>query len=188
MEGIFCKEQKQTGKHLFDNQRKYLQESCMRLRNERYKFAISQDFPKRYIRILKPIQAHSNEEYSQEKYLYIARKLPFQSESANSFMHNLDEIIKKTYHEEGRHDQHCHRIHIKNPPTTDFCKAPKGLPIDFYDVCWFNEKLPSQQRNLADVGTIAFLRDATKSLEFKHEDEKMGNKRFTDRSWDEATK
>ncbi|MBW0564309.1 hypothetical protein O181_104024 [Austropuccinia psidii MF-1] len=170
MEGIFCKEQKQTGKHRFDNQKKALQESSMRLRNERYKLAISQDFPKKYIRIVKPIQAHSDEEYSQEKEVYISRKLPFQSESANG------------------HNQHCHQIHTKNPPTTDFCKAPKGLPIDFYNVCWFNEKLPSQKRNLADVGTIAFLRDATKSLEFKDEDEKIGNKRLTNKRWDEATK
>ncbi|MBW0580452.1 hypothetical protein O181_120167 [Austropuccinia psidii MF-1] len=164
MEGIFCKEQKKTGKHHFHHQRKALQESCRRLRNEKYKFAISQDFLKRYIRIVNPIQAHSNEEYSQEKEVYIARKLPFQSESANRLMCNLDEIIKKTYHKEGRRNQHRHQIHIRNPPTTYFLKAPKGLPIYFYDVCWFDEKLPSQQTNLADVGTIAFLRDATKSL------------------------
>ncbi|MBW0554359.1 hypothetical protein O181_094074 [Austropuccinia psidii MF-1] len=138
--------------------------------------------------MVKPIQAHSNEEYIQEKEVYIDRKLPFRSESANRFMGNLDEIIKKTYHEEGRHDQYHHQIHIENPPTTDFPKAPKGLPIDFYYVHCFNEKPPSQQRNLEDVGTIAFLRDATKSLEFKDEDEKMGNKRFTDKNWNEDTK
>ncbi|MBW0583621.1 hypothetical protein O181_123336 [Austropuccinia psidii MF-1] len=103
-------------------------------------------------------------------------------------MCNLDEIIKKTYHEEGRRNKHCHQIHIKNPPTTDFPKAPKGLPIDFYNMCWFNEKMLSQRRDLADVGTIAFLRDATKSLEFEDKDEKMGDKSFTDKNWDEATK
>ncbi|MBW0520596.1 hypothetical protein O181_060311 [Austropuccinia psidii MF-1] len=81
-----------------------------------------------------------------------------------------------------------HQIHIKNSPTTSFPKAPKGLPIDFYEVHWFNGKLPSQQRILADVGTIAFLRDASKSLDFTDEDEKMGDKRFTDKNWDEATK
>ncbi|MBW0523478.1 hypothetical protein O181_063193 [Austropuccinia psidii MF-1] len=77
MEGIFKKEQKQAGKHCTDTARKALQEGRMRLRNEQYKFAISQDFPKRYIQILKPIQAHSNEEYMEEKNVYIAKKLPF---------------------------------------------------------------------------------------------------------------
>ncbi|MBW0521314.1 hypothetical protein O181_061029, partial [Austropuccinia psidii MF-1] len=31
-------------------------------------------------------------------------------------------------------------------------------------------------------------RDASKSLDFTDEDEKMGDKRFTDKDWDEATK
>ncbi|MBW0474534.1 hypothetical protein O181_014249 [Austropuccinia psidii MF-1] len=141
MEGIFCKEQKQTIKHRFDNQRKALQESHMR-------FSISQYFPKRYIRIVKPIQAHRNEEYSQEKEVYIARELPFRSGSANRFMRNIDKIIKKTYHEEGRRDQHCHQIHIKNPPTTDFPKAPKGFPIDFYDV--FSPEQDSEDESIGD--------------------------------------
>ncbi|MBW0565963.1 hypothetical protein O181_105678 [Austropuccinia psidii MF-1] len=125
MEGIFRKEQKQTGKHRFDNQRKALQESHMRLINEQYKLAISQDFPKRYIRIVKPIQAHSNEQYIQEKEVYIARKLPFQSESANRFKRNLDEIIKQTYHEEGRRNQHCHQIHIKTHQPQIFARLPR---------------------------------------------------------------
>ncbi|MBW0507410.1 hypothetical protein O181_047125 [Austropuccinia psidii MF-1] len=69
-----------------------------------------------------------------------------------------------------------------------FQKAPKGFPIDCYEVHWFDGKLPSQQRNLADVGTMEFLTHASKSLDFTNEDEKMGDKRFTDKNWNEATK
>ncbi|MBW0541894.1 hypothetical protein O181_081609 [Austropuccinia psidii MF-1] len=188
MEVIFKKEKKQAGEHRADTARKALQEGCMRLRNEQYKFATSQDFPKRYTRILKPIQAHSDEEFMEDKNVYISNNLPFQSESANQFMRKLDSIIQKPYSEEGQHDWHSHRIHIQNAPTTSFPKALKGFPIDFYEFHWLNGKLPSQQGILADVGTIAFLTDASKSLDFTDEDEKMGDKRFTNKNWDEATK
>ncbi|MBW0475619.1 hypothetical protein O181_015334 [Austropuccinia psidii MF-1] len=185
---IFNKEQVENGKHRKDNDRRALQESRTKLRDLRYRFAISQNFPKRYIRVLKPIQAHSDEEYVESKEVYVVRKLPFRSQSANTFIRKLDEAIKKTHAADGRHSKRRHRIRIKNPPITLFPKAPKGLPLDFYDVEWFNSKLPAQRKNLADVGSIAFLRDPTASLEFKSPDEKMGDSKFTDKNWDDATK
>ncbi|MBW0501550.1 hypothetical protein O181_041265 [Austropuccinia psidii MF-1] len=159
---IFNKEQVENGNNRKDNDRRALQESCTKLRDLRYRFAISQNFPKQYIRVLKPIQAHRDEEYVESKEVYVVRKLPFQSQSENTFIRKLDEAIKKTKAADGRHSKRRHWIRIKNPPIT--------------------------AKNLANVGSIAFLRDPTASLEFKSPDEKMGDAKFTDKNWDYATK
>ncbi|MBW0554197.1 hypothetical protein O181_093912, partial [Austropuccinia psidii MF-1] len=71
---------------------------------------------------------------------------------------------------------------------TSFPKAPKGLPIDFYNPMWFNSKLPAQRRNLADIGSVAFVKDPRESLEFKDDSEKLGDQSFTHKNWDHATK
>ncbi|MBW0461352.1 hypothetical protein O181_001067 [Austropuccinia psidii MF-1] len=100
----------------------------------------------------------------------------------------LDKAIKRTNASDGRHSKRRHQIQIKNSPIELFPKAPKGLPLDFYDVKRFNSKLPAQHKNISDVGSIAFLRDPTTSLKFESPDEKMGDVKFTDKNWDDATK
>ncbi|MBW0557526.1 hypothetical protein O181_097241 [Austropuccinia psidii MF-1] len=95
---ICNKEQVENRKHCKDNDRRALQESCTKLCDLRDRFAISQNFPKQYIRVLKPIAMRT------------------------------------------------------------------------------------------DVGSIAFLRDPTASLKFKSPDEKMGDAKFTEKNWDDATK
>ncbi|KAG0143492.1 hypothetical protein CROQUDRAFT_48696, partial [Cronartium quercuum f. sp. fusiforme G11] len=71
-----------------------------------------------------------------------------------------------------------------------FTKPPKGLPLDFYDVNWFNEALSnSQKQDIADIHSVMFLPDATHSLLGKaHPDKKLSDKKFTQKYWDEATK
>ncbi|MBW0565233.1 hypothetical protein O181_104948 [Austropuccinia psidii MF-1] len=71
---------------------------------------------------------------------------------------------------------------------TSFPKAPKGLPLYFYNPKWFNSKLPAQRKNLADVANVAFLNNPTDSIEFKDENKKLGDRSFTNRNWDRATK
>jgi hypothetical protein len=96
--------------------------------------------------------------------------------------------MKQLSLEEGRRDQSRRRIRVKDSPNTVFPKAPKGLPIDFYDAEWFNEKLPSQRQNLANIDTVAFLSNPNNSLQFKDPIEKLSNKRFAEERWEDATK
>ncbi|MBW0516713.1 hypothetical protein O181_056428 [Austropuccinia psidii MF-1] len=49
-------------------------------------------------------------------------------------------------------------------------------------------ELTSQRRNSANIENVAFLKDPTESLAFKDSDEKLGDKSFTNRNWDSATR
>ncbi|MBW0468445.1 hypothetical protein O181_008160 [Austropuccinia psidii MF-1] len=135
------------------------------------------------MKVVTPVQAHSNEEYYAPKEIYIARNLPFFSEAANTFMRKLDQVICDSNKDNGGKNQQCN-VRIKNPPNTMFTKAPKGLLLDFYDKVWYNSKLPEQRKNIADWKCVAFLEDLTSLCEFTTEDEKLGDKRFNDKHFD----
>ncbi|KNZ46810.1 hypothetical protein VP01_6935g2 [Puccinia sorghi] len=101
------------------------------LRDKRYKFAVNNNFPKRYLEVIKPVQ----DEYFPEKDVYIVKKLPFRSEAATTFFRQLDLVIKKSEVEDGKKKSSPRRrLRVKNAPNTIFPKAPKGMPLDFYDV------------------------------------------------------
>ncbi|KAA1135919.1 hypothetical protein PGTUg99_032904 [Puccinia graminis f. sp. tritici] len=185
---VLKKEKKEQGKHKNDEERKVLQTARERLRDKRYKFAINNNFPKRYTTIIKSIQAHSDDEYYPSKNVYIVKKLPFRSRAANIFFTRLDDVMKRSALEEGKRDQGRRRIRVQDAPMTLFPKAPKGMPLDFYDAEWYNSKLPAQRQDLANIDVVAFLKNPNNSLRFKDAAEKMGDKRFSEERWDEATK
>jgi len=185
---VYSKEKKEKGKHRKDEERKALQTARERLRDRRYKFAVNQNFPKRYLKIIKPVQAHSDDEYFPKKEVYLIKKLPFRSEAANEFFRRLDDVMKNSGQEDGKRSLARRRIRIKNAPMTIFPKAPKNMPLDFYDVNWFNSKLPAQRQNLADLDSVAFIKNPMQSLMFTDPTEKLGNTRFVESRWDEATK
>ncbi|KNZ60723.1 hypothetical protein VP01_15107g1 [Puccinia sorghi] len=65
--------------------------------------------------------------------------------------------MRDSFKNEGIRDQSRKRERIKNAPMTIFPKAPKGLPIDFYDPEGFNERPPAQIRVIANVHSVDFL-------------------------------
>lgn len=68
----------------------------------------------------------------------------------------------------------------KTPVKSEFTKAPKDLPLDFYKPLWFNKLLPGQKRVTANCSQVAFLPDASQSLKAKsHPDEKLGDNTFS---------
>ncbi|MBW0560292.1 hypothetical protein O181_100007, partial [Austropuccinia psidii MF-1] len=184
----FHKEEKEKGATQKKRERGLLQKGRERLQDIRYKFAVSNDFPKRYQQILKTTQAYSDEEYCSNRKAHVAQRLPFQSQEANIFMCKLDKKIKDSNNVEGTISNQRQRLRLKDPPITSFPKSPKGLPIDFYNTMWFNSKLPAQRRNLADIVSVAFVKDPRESLEFKDDSEKLGDRSFTHKNWDRATK
>ena len=134
------------------------------------------------------MQAHSDDEYFPKKQVYLVKKLPFRSEAANTFFRRLDDVMKDLDAQEDRRKSGRHCLRVKNGPTTIFPKAPKGLPLDFYDADWFNEKLPAQRQNLANIDLVAFLPNTLDSLCFKDPLDKLGNTRFMEKQWDESKK
>ncbi|MBW0527936.1 hypothetical protein O181_067651 [Austropuccinia psidii MF-1] len=206
---IFHKEQKDSGSHRHTNERKAIQGACQKvslqinhkkliihlliylidyLRNTPYRFAINQNFPKQYIQVISPIQAHSDDEYYEPKNAHMARNLPFQSESSNILMRKLDRLISKTETDEGKRSQGQYQIHVKNPPQTMFPTAPKGLPLAFSDVKWYNSKLPEQCQNIADWKKVAFLQNPKCLVEFTLPDKKIDDQSFNNKNWEVLAK
>ncbi|MBW0462970.1 hypothetical protein O181_002685 [Austropuccinia psidii MF-1] len=103
-------------------------------------------------------------------------------------MQKINQAIMKANSIEGIRVNEGQQIQIKTPPKKMFPKAPKGLPLDFYDIDWFNAQLPAQRKNLEDWKMVDFLNDPNSLLEFKLEDEKLGYKCFNDKNWDTETK
>lgn len=67
----------------------------------------------------------------------------------------------------------------KTPLPSLFTKAPKNLPIDFYDPEWFNDLTAGQKRLVADATRVAFLPNASDSMKpVQHPDEKLGDMAF----------
>ncbi|KNZ64328.1 hypothetical protein VP01_1040g7 [Puccinia sorghi] len=95
--------------------------------------------------------------------------------------------MKKSAINDGERVQGRRQIRHPNAPVTIFPKAPKGLPLDFYNRKWYNNKLPAERQDQADIDTVAFLENP-QDLRFKDPLEKLGEKRFTEEGWAEATK
>ncbi|KNZ51296.1 hypothetical protein VP01_4006g1 [Puccinia sorghi] len=120
--------------------------------------------PRQVIKVIKPVQAHSDDKYLPKKQIYLVKKLPFRSEPSNTFFRRLNDVMKDS----GAQDTKCmpgrHCLQVKNGLITIFPKAPKGLPLEFYNVNWFNNKLSSQHQNFANIDSVAFLPDPLNSL------------------------
>ncbi|MBW0488115.1 hypothetical protein O181_027830 [Austropuccinia psidii MF-1] len=77
----------------------------------------------------------------------------------------------------------CHIAEDGREPISKV--ALKGLPNYFYDPDWFKNCTSGQKRLIADIHTMAFLPDASKSLlEEPHPDERLSDKQFTSLHWE----
>ncbi|MBW0562999.1 hypothetical protein O181_102714 [Austropuccinia psidii MF-1] len=103
-------------------------------------------------------------------------------------MRKLDRLILKIENDEGKKSQGRYQIHVKTPPQTIFPTAPKGLPLDFYDIKWYNSKLPAQRQNIAGWKKVAFLQNPKCLLKFTFPDKKIGDQSFNDKKWDVLAK
>ncbi|MBW0529711.1 hypothetical protein O181_069426 [Austropuccinia psidii MF-1] len=182
----YKKEIKEPGKYAKEQERKAVLRYRLRLKDVRYKFGVAQGFPNRYLKILAEPEAHSDDEYDPISKKWMIKKIECRSQKATIFMRRVDEEIAKSENPDGKGATKRER-HIPEDSDAMVTKSiPKGLPIDFYDPDWFNDRTAGQKRN-ADTFKIAFLPDASKSLLGKpHPDERLSDKRFTDKYWAEA--
>ncbi|MBW0536001.1 hypothetical protein O181_075716 [Austropuccinia psidii MF-1] len=169
----YKKEAKESGKHAKDEEQK----------------AILRARLKRYLNILANNDAHSEDELDPTTNKYIIKPMECRSEKENQFMRRLDEEIEKAYRAQKKRTQRREHLLPKDGCASISTYAPEGLPIDFYDPNWFNNRTESQKRIISDSNSIAFLPDATKSLLGKqNQDERLSNKWFTQTYWEQVIK
>ncbi|KNZ55278.1 hypothetical protein VP01_2722g5 [Puccinia sorghi] len=181
----YKREEKQVGKFCEDKEHKVIGRERDRLRDTRLKFALAQKLPKQYQKIISNVSAHSNNECNSKKGLYIIKTLKFRSENTTKFFCRLDADMLVSDELEQKHVQRRKREPAVPPKPLLFPKPPKGLPLDFYDPAWFNNLLTQKRIDVANTRAVAFLPDASKSLQGKKlPAEKLLDKQFTKHYFD----
>ncbi|MBW0580121.1 hypothetical protein O181_119836 [Austropuccinia psidii MF-1] len=101
-------------------------------------------------------------------------------------MRRVDEEIEKAERDNGKTSNRRHRL-VPDKPVTSICnQVPRGLPIDFHEPSWFNNRKAGQKTLTADSFNVAFLPDASESLRgIQHPDERLGDRNFTQKYWDQ---
>ncbi|MBW0559816.1 hypothetical protein O181_099531 [Austropuccinia psidii MF-1] len=185
---IYKREMNESGSYAKYLEKGAISKNIQRLCKARYKFAVAENFSKRYLKVLAEIDSHSDDEFDEKAKGYIMKILPYRSKNATTFMHRVDEEIEKSSRNQRGKSQKHQRIRSKTAPPTTFGRPPKGLPIDFFDPQWFNNCSPAQKPIHADTMRVAFLPDSSQSIRgIQHPDEKLSYKKFSEKYWDELT-
>ncbi|EFP91720.1 uncharacterized protein PGTG_17457 [Puccinia graminis f. sp. tritici CRL 75-36-700-3] len=185
----YNREKNQSGKFRMDEERKVIAKARERLRDSRLKFALAQNLPKRYQKVISDVNCHSDDEYCPKTRVYIIKTLKFRSPNATKFFRRLDAAILTSDELDGKRVQRRRRVAPSTPHPSLFTKPPKGQPLDFYHAEWFNDLLPQQRMEIANTREVAFLPDASQSLMGKKlASEKLSDRKFTQEFFDRLTK
>ncbi|KNZ55655.1 hypothetical protein VP01_2621g4 [Puccinia sorghi] len=124
-----------------------------------------------------------------KKKVYKIKTLPYCSKNANKFFRALDLCMLRQASltpATNRKRRIC-KLPKKEKIMLNFVNPPKGLPIYFYHPDWYHALPDSQQKLIPNVEQVAFLPDATQSLQpkaMRHADEKLSDKSFTRKYWE----
>ncbi|KAH9453234.1 hypothetical protein Pst134EA_024118 [Puccinia striiformis f. sp. tritici] len=136
----------------------------IRLRKARVKFGNRNEFPERYMRVLRETAAHSDDELDDDTNSFVIQTLGYRSNAASIFFRRLDLAMKAVQKAKGK----ASRMRARNLPIipipSKFTKVPESLPLDFYGRKWLSEIPEGQQRTIPDLTSVAFLPDPSKSL------------------------
>ncbi|EGG03786.1 uncharacterized protein MELLADRAFT_78491 [Melampsora larici-populina 98AG31] len=180
MSAKYKKEAKEEGKNVKDEEKK--------LRDARVKFATNQGFKQRYLDLISPIDAHSDDKYSEKHNCHIVKTLEYRSNNANAFFVRLTQEMEKNNRLEGKRPQGRIRRRPKIAVMSTIGRPPKNMPIDFYNPSWFNELTDAQKTKVADAYCVALLPNAKLSFcAVSGADEKLGDKAFNAKFWDQIT-
>lgn len=107
----------------------------IKLRDTRVEFLMRHraKFPPRYGKIVADVLAHSDDEYDASKKVYIIKTLPYRSKNGSKFFQRLDVEIKKEDEISGKTNKKRVCKLPKTPVPSEFKRAPRNLPLDFYD-------------------------------------------------------
>ncbi|KAH9471667.1 hypothetical protein Pst134EA_005548 [Puccinia striiformis f. sp. tritici] len=184
----YQKEKRQVGSNAQDASHKRNSKNRERLRDARKDFAIINKFPKRYVDVLSHIGAHSDDEFDADRNIFKIKTLTYRSKNAGKFIRALD-IVMKIAAQQDPSSNRKRRVRQlpRQPVISTFTTAPKGVAIDFYDPTWYHNLVPAQQKTIPNSQAVAFLPDASQSLQPKkqrHPDEKLTDSSFTRKYWD----
>jgi hypothetical protein len=154
----------------------------MQLCESRHAYAVLKKFPKQYIKILKKVATHSDNEFSPEHNVHIIKTLGYRSNNANIFIRRLDVEMLKSNQLAGNNG----RKRVCKLPgqsiASKFTKPHIGLPIDFYHHGWLKKLNEANRRLIPDTDSVAFLPDARLSLlPTPVPDKKLGDQAFSDK-------
>ncbi|KNZ50235.1 hypothetical protein VP01_4537g1 [Puccinia sorghi] len=121
--------------------------------------------------------------------VYKIKTLPYRSNNANKFFRALDLCMLReaSLNPATNRKRRIRKLTKKEKIMSTYVNPPKGLPIDFYDPDWYHTLPDSQQKLIPNIEPVAFLPDASKSLQpkaMRHEDEKLSDKSFTCKYWE----
>ncbi|MBW0544683.1 hypothetical protein O181_084398 [Austropuccinia psidii MF-1] len=180
----FKKENKQAGKNLLDDKKRVTQQRRQRLLKSRYRFAVAHNYPKRYLTVLEDINAHSDDEFIPKFKSYAIKKLCYRSESANLFFRGLDRKMTQNNKILGKPPPRHPRCRPIVPIPSQFMKAPKGMPLDFYSPDWFNQRDYSERLFVANSRQVAFIPTDIEMSNETHPDERIHDKAFNQKYWE----
>ncbi|MBW0500594.1 hypothetical protein O181_040309 [Austropuccinia psidii MF-1] len=184
----YKKEAKEAGRNSRDDAKKLIQKCRTRLCTRRYKFALANNYAKCYLKVLADVKSHSNDEYNPDFKLYAIKTLPYQSQSANNFIWNLDLRIRQHDKMTQKESQKGRRCQPKVPMITKLEETPKNPPIDFFDLKWFNKLPDSQKVSVADSQKVAFVpAEQNKESKAIHPNERLSDRAFNDKYWESLT-
>lgn len=174
---------KQAGKYQESAESKNAQKNCAWLRDLRMKFAVINDFPPRYKKIISEITAHSDDERDPKGNCFAIKTLGYRSNKANIFFRRLDLVMKGVSSATGKTSRMRVRKLPSKPIESKFTKVPKELPVDFYHRKWLLNLPTAQQRIIPDTLQVAFLNDPSLSLLPRNhpkydKDEKLSDRQF----------
>ncbi|KNZ54321.1 hypothetical protein VP01_297g5 [Puccinia sorghi] len=131
--------------------------------DEPVKFARANKLPNRYIKIMLPVGAHSNDEPTKKRGIYAIKTLPYRSKNVGKFMRRLDTRMMDENIQTPSKNHRIRQPPIK-PHISEFKVAPKGLSLDLYDPKWFKVLPPVQQNTIPNHTKVALLPDTNQSL------------------------
>ncbi|OAV86979.1 hypothetical protein PTTG_29634 [Puccinia triticina 1-1 BBBD Race 1] len=160
----FSKENKEPGKQAETVMVKNAARKQSRLAEARYRFAVANNFPKRYKDIIQDVAANSNEKWNEAGKCFVVKTLPFCSKAANIFFQQLDSVMNEVAIATGKSSRSKPRRVSREPVLSIFPKVLRQLPLDFYLRRWLGNLPTPQQREIPDLTRVAFLLDPSKSL------------------------
>ncbi|MBW0493839.1 hypothetical protein O181_033554, partial [Austropuccinia psidii MF-1] len=184
----FKKENKEAGKNLMDSAKGVTQRRRQRLCRKRYRFAVANNYPNRYLKVLSDVNAHSDDEFIPQYKAYAIKTLSYRSDSANIFFRNLDRKMHESDELAGALPPLRPRCRPRVPINSKFKKTPKRVPVDFYPPKWFNNLDHAQRFSIANTRQVAFIPTNDISMS-KHlnPDENLRDKAFNEKFWHVVT-
>ncbi|KAG0147110.1 hypothetical protein CROQUDRAFT_656400 [Cronartium quercuum f. sp. fusiforme G11] len=178
----YKKESKDPGSHAKDVKRQHILKSREWLRNTRYEWAVAAKLPVRFRRLLSQTNTHSDNEKTPNGKAKIIKTLVYCSSAANKWFRLLDSKMEESEKVMGIKTQKTPRFLPRVPIASEFVMPPKQLPLDFYNLVYFNKLQPLEKLKIVNTREVVFFPDVKRHLLPRRDsEEKLGACEFTKR-------